>query len=76
MNQKDDFLPPSHSKDNKNLVLKPPKNKLKELTRMPFGRFKGLSINYVIEKERWYIDWLLQLDDLNENLRHTIISKL
>jgi hypothetical protein len=79
MQENDDLGLPSHSKDNKTLKLKPPKQKheLKKKTYscMPFGKFAGRSIWELVQEERWYIDYMLSIN-ISSDLKDSIKSYL
>lgn len=45
------------------MILVPPRSPSRRYEVMPFGRFKNKSIQYLIKKERWYIDYILEKSD-------------
>lgn len=42
------------------MILVPPRSPSSRYDVMPFGRFKNVSIKYLIKKERWYINYILE----------------
>ena len=42
------------------------------LEKVPFGKYQGRYIEEIMQMDRSYLQWMLQLDDLDEDLRYSL----
>jgi len=42
------------------------------LEKLPFGKYQGRYIEEIIESDRSYVQWMLQLQELDEDLRYSL----
>ena len=40
--------------------------------QMPFGKYRGETLSFILAKDARYLDWLRGLDDLREPLKSAI----